>query len=162
MVPASSQCGRRAARLVARAGSQRKDQRQKACGRAGRPGRRVTAAQVFPGSNARALRMGRRAHRRVTAAQVFPGSNAAGCRRWRLAVRPVLERPRVAVIDAVRGRGQNHDGQIAPHRLFNFTEAHLARQLIRINACILRNFHNKFGASGGPAQASGHVKYPEP
>ena len=53
-------------------------------------------------------------------------------------------------------------GQIAPHRLFNFAEAHLARQLIRINACILRNFHNKFGASGGPAQSSGHVKYPEP
>ena len=99
-----------------------------------------------------------------------PGDSSAGisgfecgrCRRWRLVARRVLERPGGAITGAVRGHGQNHDGQIAPHRLFNFPEVHLARQLIRINACILQNFHNKFGASGGPAQALGHVKYPEP
>ena len=44
----------------------------------------------------------------------------------------------------------------------NFAEVYLARKLVRISAERLRDFCNEFGASSRPAQASGHVKSPEP
>ena len=147
VAPAPSQRRCRATRLDAQAGPQRRSAAKDS------PQSQPTQtagdlnAHPFPDSNARRLlRQADGGRQPALAACCPPGAGT----------------PADAITGAVRGRRPKPPLSNCAASDFNFVEAYLTWKPVRINAERLRDFCNEFGASNRPAQASGHVKHPEP